>query len=128
MIIMKNVISTDKAPAAIGPYSQGMKAGNFVFTSGQLPVDMNTGNLVTDDIKKATAASLENVKAVLDAAGASLENVVKVVIFIKDMNDFAAMNEVYGQYFSDNKPARSCVEVARLPKDALIEIEAIAVV
>lgn len=124
---MKEVIKTEKAPAAIGPYSQGIRSGNLVFTSGQLPIDMSSGNLVQDDIKKATAASLENVKAILEASGADLSKVIKVVIFLKDMNDFVPMNEVYAQYFIDAQPARSCVQVARLPKDALIEIEAIAV-
>nr|WP_315671577.1 RidA family protein [Clostridium sp. 19966] len=126
--MMKEILKTEKAPAAIGPYSQGIKAGNFVYTSGQLPIDMNTGILVEDDIKKATAESLNNVKAILNAGGAELEDVVKVVIFMKDINDFTAMNEVYGEYFKENQPARSCVQVAKLPKDALIEIEAIAVV
>lgn len=124
---LKEVIKTEKAPAAIGPYSQGIRSGKLVFTSGQLPIDMSSGNLVQDDIKKATAASLENVKAILEASGADLSKVIKVVIFLKDMNDFVPMNEVYGQYFIDAQPARSCVQVARLPKDALIEIEAIAV-
>lgn len=123
----KKIISTTKAPAAIGPYSQGMKVGNLLFTSGQLPIDAN-GDLVTDDIKKATAASLDNVKAILEAAGSSLDKVVKTLVFIKDMKDFAAMNEVYATYFTENPPARSCVQPAMLPKDALIEIEVIAIV
>lgn len=121
-------ISTGKAPKAIGPYSQGIKGGNLIFTSGQLPIDPETGVLVQDDIKLATRQSIENVKAILEEAGASLNDVVKVTIFIKDMNDFALVNEVYGEYFSEHKPARSCVEVARLPKDGKIEIEAIAVI
>lgn len=121
-------ISTEKAPKAIGPYSQGIKGGNLIFTSGQLPIDPETGVLVQDDIKLATRQSIENVKAILEEAGASLNDVVKVTIFIKDMNDFALVNEVYGEYFSEHKPARSCVEVARLPKDGKIEIEAIAVI
>lgn len=121
-------ISTEKAPKAIGPYSQGIKGGNLIFTSGQLPIDPKTGALVQDDIKLATRQSIENVKAILEEAGASLNDVVKVTIFIKDMNDFALVNEVYGEYFSEHKPARSCVEVARLPKDGKIEIEAIAVI
>lgn len=125
---MKEIIKTTKAPGAIGPYSQGIRSGNLVYTSGQLPIDMSTGNLVQDDIRKATAASLENVKAILEAAGADLSKVVKVVIFLKDMGDFAPMNEVYGEYFTEAQPARSCVQVAKLPKDALIEIEAIAAV
>lgn len=125
---MKEIIETTKAPGAIGPYSQGIRSGNLVFTSGQLPIDMSTGNLVQDDIRKATAASMENVKAILEAAGADLSKVIKVVIFLKDMGDFVPMNEVYGEYFTEAQPARSCVQVARLPKDALIEIEAIAAV
>ena len=123
----KVIVSTKNAPSAIGPYSQGIKIGDMVFTSGQIPVNPATGEIVTE-IKAATKQSLENVKAILEEAGSSLDKVVKVVVFIKDMNDFAAVNEVYAEYFSDNKPARSCVEVARLPKDSLIEIEAIATV
>lgn len=122
---MKKIISTKNAPAAIGPYSQGMIAGDLVFTSGQIPIDVTTGELKTD-IKEATKASLENVKAILEEAGSSLEKAIKVTIFLKDINDFEAVNEVYGQYFTTNQPARSCVQVAALPKDAVIEIEAIA--
>ncbi|EOR20865.1 MULTISPECIES: RidA family protein [Clostridium] len=125
--MQKEIISTSKAPAAIGPYSQGIKVGDMVFTSGQLPVNSSTGELVTE-IKEATKQSLENVKAVLEQAGSGLDKVVKVVVFIKDMNDFGPMNEVYAEYFKENPPARSCVEVARLPKDAPIEIEAIATI
>ncbi len=124
---MKEVISTNGAPAAIGPYSQGIKAGNLVYTSGQIPLDPQTGELISD-IKKATERSLENVKAILEAAGTSMDKVIKTAVFLKDMNDFAAMNEVYGSYFKENPPARSCVQVARLPKDAVVEIEAIAVI
>ncbi|MBD7914910.1 RidA family protein [Clostridium sp. Sa3CUN1] len=123
--MQKEIISTTNAPAAIGPYSQGIKIGDMVFTSGQLPVNPATGEVVTE-IKAATKQSLENVKAVLEQAGSSLDKVVKVVVFIKDMNDFAQVNEVYGQYFTENAPARSCVEVARLPKDCVVEIEAVA--
>lgn len=123
----KEIISTKKAPAALGPYSQGIKIGDLVFTSGQIPINTETGELVSD-IQKATAQSLENVKAVLEQAGSSLDKVVKVGIFLNDMNDFAAVNEVYAKYFDEFKPARSCVEVARLPKDAVIEIEAIATI
>lgn len=123
----KAIISTTKAPAAIGPYSQGMKVGNMIFTSGQLPIGPD-GNLVTDDIKNATAASLDNVKAILEEAGSSMDRVVKTLVFIKDMKDFAAMNEVYATYFTQNPPARSCVQPAMLPKDALVEIEVIALV
>lgn len=119
-------ISTKKAPAAVGPYIQGAIAnGNIVFTSGQLPLVPETGELVTE-IKAATKQSLENVKAILVEAGSSLDKVIKVNIFLADMNDFGAVNEVYGEFFGDFKPARSCVEVARLPKDGVIEIEAIA--
>ncbi|MCI7442632.1 MAG: RidA family protein [Clostridium sp.] len=121
----KEIVYTDNAPQAIGPYVQAQVIGDFVFTSGQIPLVPATGELVTE-IKAATKQSLENVKAILEEAGSSLDKVVKTVVFIKNMDDFALVNEVYGQYFVNNKPARSCVEVARLPKDALIEIEAIA--
>lgn len=123
---MFNKISTDKAPGAIGPYSQGVTLENLVFTSGQIPVNPANGE-VSADIKEQTRQSLENVKAVLAAAGATLENVFKTTVFIKDMNDFAAINEVYATFFTgDVLPARSCVEVARLPKDVKVEIEVIA--
>ena len=121
----KKIILTENAPGAIGPYSQAVQIGELVYTSGQLPVNPTTG-LVSDDVKEQTKQSLENVKAILEQAGTSLDKVVKVVVFIKDMNDFAQVNEVYGQYFTENAPARSCVEVARLPKDCEVEIEAIA--
>ncbi len=121
----REVINTKNAPGAIGPYSQGIIVGDFVYTSGQIPINPVTGVLETD-IKVATKQSMENVKAILEAAGTSLENVVKTSIFLKDLNDFAAVNEVYGTYFTENPPARSCVQVAKLPKDAVIEIEVIA--
>lgn len=121
----KKIVATEKAPGAIGPYSQGIIAGQMVYTSGQLPIDMTKGTM-PDHIKEQTYASLSNVKAIIEEAGASMKDVVKVLVFLKDMNDFAEMNEVYGSFFTENQPARSCVEVARLPKDALIEIEAIA--
>ena len=124
----KQIISTKNAPAAIGPYSQAVKVGNLLFTSGQMPVDPKTGVMVVDDIKKATETSLENIKAILKEAGTNLDRVIKTTVFIKDMNDFAAMNEVYGKYFVAKQPARSCVEVARLPKDCRVEIEVIALV
>lgn len=124
----KQIVKTDKAPGAIGPYSQGVKVGNFVFTSGQLPMDPVSGELINDDIRKATARALDNVKAILEQSGTSMDKVVKTLIFLKDLNDFAAVNEVYATYFSSNPPARSCVEVAKLPKDAKIEIEAIAMI
>ncbi|HZH93498.1 MAG TPA: Rid family detoxifying hydrolase [Tissierellaceae bacterium] len=122
-----NTLATEKAPAAVGPYSQGVKAGDFVYTSGQLPIDPQTGQLVQEDIQSATRLALNNVKAVLEQGGASLETVVKVTVFVKDMNNFGAINEVYAEFFTDHKPARSLVEVARLPKDGVIEIEAIAI-
>ncbi|OPJ63774.1 RidA family protein [Clostridium oryzae] len=125
---MKEIIKTEKAPAAIGPYSQGIKIGDLVFTSGQLPVDMLSGELVVDDIRRATRASLDNVKAILEQGGSSLENVIKVVMFLKNMDDFASVNEEYAKYFPTDAPARSCVQVAKLPKDAPIEIEAIGAV
>jgi 2-iminobutanoate/2-iminopropanoate deaminase len=120
-------IQTNEAPAAIGPYSQGIIVNNLFFSSGQIPLTAE-GELETGDVKKQTHQVFKNLKAVLNEAGASLETVVKATVFIKNMDDFSAINEVYGEYFSDHKPARSCVEVARLPKDALIEIEVIALV
>ncbi|WP_409228243.1 Rid family detoxifying hydrolase [Gudongella sp. SC589] len=122
-----NTLATEKAPAAVGPYSQGIRVGDFVYTSGQLPIDPETGQLVQEDIQAATRLALNNVKAVLEQGGASLETVVKVTVFVKDMDNFGAINEVYAEFFTDHKPARSLVEVARLPKDGVIEIEAVAV-
>ena len=124
----KIVVSTPKAPGAVGPYSQAIKVGNFLFTSGQIPLDPATGELVSGDVKKAAERSLENLRAVLEEAGSSFDKVVKTTVFIADMNDFAAVNEVYAKYFTKDMPARSCVEVARLPKDSLVEIELIALV
>lgn len=124
----KQIISTKNAPSAIGPYSQAVRMGNLLFTSGQIPINPATGEIVSNDVKAATKQSLENVKAILEEAGTTLDKVIKTVVFIKDMNDFASVNEVYGTYFTSNPPARSCVEVARLPKDALVEIEVIAIV
>lgn len=121
----KQTLNTQNAPAAIGPYSQGVKVGNLIFTSGQLPINTQSGELVAD-IEGATKQSLDNVKAILEASGSSMDKVVKTVVFLRDMNDFAAMNAVYATYFSTNPPARSAVQVARLPKDAIVEIEAIA--
>ena len=121
-------ISTVKAPAAVGPYSQGVKVNNLIFTSGQLPIVPETGELVKEDIKKATRQSLENVLAVVEAGGGTLKDIVKVNIYVKDMNDFGAINEEYDKFFDGHKPARACVEVARLPKDGVIEIEAIAAI
>lgn len=120
-------IFTKNAPEAIGPYSQGIISNNMFYSSGQIPLTAG-GELVTGDIQVQTHQVFSNLKAVLKEAGASLDTVVKTTVFIKDMNDFAKMNEVYGEYFSQHKPARSCVEVARLPKDVLVEIEVIAIV
>ena len=119
-------IQTDLAPKAIGPYSQAIKAGGMVFTSGQIPLDPSTMQVVEGDIQKQTELVLNNLKAVLEAAGTSIDRVVKTTVFLADMNDFAAMNEVYASFFSSNKPARSTVQAARLPRDVSIEIEAIA--
>ncbi|WP_047154274.1 RidA family protein [Aneurinibacillus tyrosinisolvens] len=124
---MTEKITTAQAPAAIGPYSQAIKTGNFIFTSGQIPLTP-AGDLVTGDIVAQTHQVFANLKAVLAAADATLDHVVKATVFVKDMGDFAAINEVYGQYFNDHRPARSLVEVARLPKDVSLEIELIAFV
>jgi len=120
------VVAPEKAPKAVGPYSQGIAAGDFVFTSGQLPLNPET-NTMPEGIEAQAKQSLDNVKAVVEAAGSSLGKVVKVTIFLKDLNDFAKVNEIYGTYFTQAPPARSCVQVARIPRDALIEIEAVAV-
>lgn len=122
-----NVIQTQNAPAAIGPYSQGIVVNNTFYSSGQIPLTAE-GQMVTGDIKDQTHQVFKNLQALLETAGASFETVIKATVFIKNMDDFAAINEVYGQYFSSHKPARSCVEVAKLPKDALIEIEVVALV
>ncbi len=124
---MKKTVTSEKAPAALGPYSHGQQFGNLVITSGQLPIDTATGAF-PEGIQAQTKQSLINVQAVLEAAGAKMSDVVKTTVFIKNMNDFGAMNEVYGTFFTSDFPARTCVEVARLPKDALVEIEAIAYV
>ncbi|HLO10626.1 MAG TPA: 2-iminobutanoate/2-iminopropanoate deaminase [Pseudoneobacillus sp.] len=121
------IIQTQNAPAAIGPYSQGIIVNNIFYSSGQIPLT-SEGQMVTGDIKEQTHQVFKNLQALLESAGASFETVIKATVFIKNMDDFAAINEVYGQYFNTHKPARSCVEVARLPKDALIEIEVIALV
>ncbi|MBU0520248.1 RidA family protein [bacterium] len=126
---MRQIISTDKAPAAIGPYNQAIVAGGaFVFTAGQLPMDPATGDIVGEDIKEQTHLALKNLSAVLQAAGSSLSNVVKVTVFLQNMSDFAGMNEVYAEYFGASPPARSAVEVAQVPKGALVEVEAVALV
>lgn len=124
----KEVINTVKAPAALGPYSQAIKVGDTIYVSGQIPFVPETMELISEDVKEQTKQSLENVKAILEEAGASFNDVVKATVFIKDMNDFGKINEVYAEYFVENKPARACVEVARLPKDVKVEIEVIAVV
>ena len=126
---MKTAVSTPKAPAAIGPYSQAVRIDNLLYTSGQVALDPTTGQMISGGIAEQTERALENLKAVLEAAGSSLRAVVKTVVFLKEMNDFAAMNAVYGRYLAPEgvvAPARSTVEVARLPKDALVEIEVIA--
>lgn len=124
---MKSIIATTQAPGAIGPYSQGCIVGDLVYTSGQVPIDPATGAFVPGGITEQTRQSLTNVKAILEAAGTSMDNVLKTTVFLNDMNDFAAMNAVYAEFFTEGSfPARSAVQVARLPKDALVEIEAIA--
>jgi 2-iminobutanoate/2-iminopropanoate deaminase len=125
---MKEIVSTDKAPGAIGPYSQAIKAAGMIFCSGQIPIDPATGNLVSEDITEQTEQVLKNLAEVLSAGGASQNEVVKTTVFLADMNDFQAMNEVYARHFSDNKPARATVQAARLPRDVKVEIECIAVV
>jgi 2-iminobutanoate/2-iminopropanoate deaminase len=125
---MREIVSTDKAPGAIGPYSQAIKTGGMIFCSGQIPIDPVTGEFVSNDIAEQTEQVLKNLSAVLEAGGANLASVVKTTVFLSDMSDFAAMNEVYGRYFSENKPARATVQAARLPRDAKVEIECIAVV
>lgn len=121
----KKIINTDKAPAAIGPYSQAVEVGGFVFASGQIPIDPASGN-IPEGIEAQAKQALTNVKNLVEAAGLTMEDVVKTSVFIKDMNDFAKVNEIYSSFFTGNYPARSCVEVARLPKDVLIEVEVIA--
>ena len=123
----KQIISTDKAPQAIGPYSQAVCVGDMIYTSGMIPIIPETGELETGDIKAQAKQAIGNLIALLEAAGSSADKVVKTTVFIKDMNDFAAVNEVYSTFFAGDCPARSCVEVARLPKDVLIEIECIAI-
>ena len=122
---MKEIISTDKAPKAIGPYSQAIRAGGFLFTAGQIALDPATGQIVEGDVARQTTRVMENLKAIVEAAGSSLDRAVKATVYLKDMNDFAAMNEVYGKYFASNPPARSTVEAARLPRDVRVEIDLI---
>jgi 2-iminobutanoate/2-iminopropanoate deaminase len=120
---MKEVISTDKAPKAIGPYSQAIKANGLIFTAGQIALDPATGQLIDGDVARQTTRVLESLKGIVEAAGSSLDRAVKATVYLKDMNDFAAMNEVYARYFSKNPPARSTVEAARLPRDVRVEID-----
>ena len=126
--MIRETVSTDKAPKAIGPYEQAIKAGDFVYTAGQIPIDPQTGNLVAGGIAEQTRQVLENLKAVLEAAGSSLDKVIKATVFLKSMTDFAALNEVYGEYLGNAKPARSTVAVADLPRGALVEIDLVAMV
>jgi len=123
---MKDVVLTDKGPKPIGPYSQAIRTNGFLYVSGQVALDPKTGEFVGTDIQQQTVRTLENIKGILEAAGSNIHHVVKTTVFLKDMNDFAAMNEAYAKFFSQAPPARSTVQVARLPKDALVEIEVIA--
>ena len=123
---MKKIVKTDKAPAPVGPYNQAIIAGDFIFTAGQIALDPESGQLESADIKLQTERVIQNMKAVLEEAGSELSKVVKTTVFLKNMDDFMAMNEVYARYFSGEAPARSAVEVSRLPKDVLVEIECIA--
>lgn len=120
---MKHIIATEKGPKAIGPYSQAVKGGGFIFTAGQIALDPATNQLVEGGVAQQTARVLENLKAIVEAAGSSLDRAVKATVYLKDMSDFAAMNEVYGKYFAQNPPARSTVEAARLPRDVRVEID-----
>lgn len=123
---MKNVVTTDRGPKPIGPYSQATKANGFIYLSGQVALDPKSGEMVGTDIRLQTERTLENIKGILEAAGVNVHHVIKTTVFLKDMNDFSAMNEVYARYFTSAPPARSTVQVSRLPKDALVEIEVIA--
>jgi len=124
----KHIVHTDKAPAAIGPYSQAVKVktAELLFTAGQIPIDPRSGEMAAGGIREQTRQALENLKAVVEAGGSNLDRVVKVTVFLKDMNDFKEMNDIYGEYFRENPPARSAVQVARLPKDVDVEIECVA--
>jgi 2-iminobutanoate/2-iminopropanoate deaminase len=122
----KEIVKTDKAPKAIGPYSVATKAGHFVFTAGQIGLDPVSGNIVEGGVEAETRQALTNIKNILEAAGTKLENVLKTTVFLRDMNDFAKMNGVYGEFFTENPPARSAVQVAALPKAAAVEIEVVA--
>ena len=124
----KKIIKTHKAPQAIGPYSQAVKSGNFIFASGQVPLDPISGNIEENDIKKQTTRVMENIKGLLEAENLTMSNIIKTTCFLSDMSNFASFNEVYATYFTENPPARSTVAVKALPKDALVEVEVIAVV
>ena len=124
---MKEIVATSRAPQAIGPYSQAVRAGNLVFASGQIPIDPATKEFVAGGVAEQTEQVLKNLKAVFEAVGIGLDQIVKTTVFLADMNDFTAMNEVYGKYFAENPPARATMQAARLPRDAKVEIEAIAV-
>jgi 2-iminobutanoate/2-iminopropanoate deaminase len=124
---LKKVIATSKAPGAIGPYSQGIIAGNMIYTSGQLPIDPETGEMVAAEIALQTRMCLKNVKAILEEAGSNMDKIVKTTVYLSDMANFVKMNEVYQEFFSGDYPARSAFQVARLPKDALVEIEVVAI-
>jgi endoribonuclease L-PSP, putative len=124
---MINIIETSNAPSAIGPYSQAIMLDNLIFTSGQLGIDLKTGNLVEGGVEIQTKQAIQNLSAILESAGSSLKYVLKTTLFIANMDDFAIINKIYAEYFTDHKPARSCIQAGRLPKDALFEIEAIAV-
>ena len=126
MMAMREVIATDRGPRAIGPYSQAIRANGFLFLSGQIPLDPATQQVIEGDIQEQTDRVLKNIQGILEASGTSLAEVVKTTVFLKNMGEFGAMNEVYGRYFTNNPPARSTVEVARLPKDVSVEIEVIA--
>jgi 2-iminobutanoate/2-iminopropanoate deaminase len=125
---VKEIIATEKAPKAIGPYSQAVRAGGFLFTAGQIALDPATGQIVEGDVARQTTRVMENLKAIVEAAGTSLDRAVKATVYLKDMGDFAAMNEVYGRYFTSNPPARSTVEAARLPRDVRVEIDLVVAV
>jgi 2-iminobutanoate/2-iminopropanoate deaminase len=125
---MKSIVTTDRGPKPIGPYSQAIKANGFLYLSGQVALDPKTGEMTPSDIHQQTERVLENIKGILEGGGANLHHVVKTTVFLKDMNDFPAMNEVYARFFASAPPARSTVQVSRLPKDALVEIEVIAAI
>lgn len=125
--MIKQIIKTDKAPAAIGPYSQAVRVDNWLFLSGQIPINPATSQLVENNIVKQTEQVLNNIKAVLESAGGTMDSIVKTNVYLKDLNDFTAMNEVYARYFTNDFPARATVQAAKLPKDVLVEIDAIAI-